>query len=202
MRIILSFLLITSFINVNAQETYTDGIDYYDYVDDELFLVFKKKYWAKRKQESKFSYKEVLKDNILFVRLEGHKEQLASLRRIGKNNTADRLSQRDKERNKALIEGMRDFHTGGTYYFYYPEHAREIFVDNNYKNLLTSEMKPAEDVHVDEFALALINNHLNLWDVKGLSMGKITRNKTHPIFQRRFSTYSYLGLKRFFDKLR
>ncbi len=202
MRTIFSLTILLCFFNLHSQETYTDGLNYYDYVDDELFLVFKKKFWEKRKEDARFSYKKALEDNILFVRLEGHVEQLASLRKIGKHNRADKLAQRDKERNKDLIEGIRDFHPGGTYYFYYPQHAREIFVDNNFKNLLSSDLTPAENVQIDEFALALFNNHLYLWDVEGLSMGRISRNKTHPIFQRRFNVFTYEGLRRFFGKLR
>jgi len=124
----------------------TDGIEYWELSDEELFRYLKKKYRMEYKEKRNFVLKEALSENIILVRLISHENKIAALKRARKNKAAQKLIKSDRQKNKDLVDGFLDFYDLGQFYFYYPKDARSIFMEGDYSLLMLDEKTPIKTI--------------------------------------------------------
>lgn len=139
--------------SIAAQEDLvTDGSEeYWDPSEEELFQIFKGKYWME-----KFRHQEALKDLPLFIRLEDDHARIAMLKRNGKTNAVNEIQSRMDRRNKELVQAIQSYFLSGNYFFYYSKDAEEIFKNSDFSYLYKDLDTKAENVNLEEAAFTYV----------------------------------------------
>ena len=185
-KILLSIIFFLSVLNYSqaqiTQDTtdrVTDGYEYWEYSDEELFEYFKKKYWAEWKAEREFDLEKELSRTVLLVRLFDNSKKIAGLRKAGRKGFANTLEELDREFNLDIVDGILDFYTLGTAYFYYPKDAHAIFAKGDFSLLLLDETTLAKTtpsidkayvLRFNKYDNVLSRHNLSYWDIDAKKM--------------------------------
>lgn len=166
-------------VTQDTTDRVTDGYDYWEYSDEELFEYFKKKYWAEWKAERELDLEKELGRTVLLVRLFDNSKKIAGLRKAGRKGFADTLEEMDKEYNLDIVDGILDFYKLGTVYFYYPKDAHAIFAKGDFSLLLLDEttlvkttpsINKAYVLRFNKYDNLLSRHNLSYWDIDAKKM--------------------------------
>ncbi len=145
-------------ILTESYEVLTDGMtDYWDPSEEELFRIFKKKYWnAKRINH----YHEAV-NMVLLVRLRRSHPKIAAYEKAGRTKAANNLRKFIRGNNEAYVKIIKESYPG-EYYFYYAEEAEEVFQGNSLRNLYSDFDTRAPDISIAEIAYVLSDQRITI----------------------------------------
>lgn len=139
-------------IQVGSAALLTDGkTEYWNPSEDELFKIFKKKYWSANKVNH---YHEVT-SMVLLVRLKRSHPKIAAYERAGRTKPANNLRQFIRENNEAYVKTIKESYPGNRYYFYYAEDADDVFQGSSLHNLYSDLDTRIPDQEIEEIAYVL-----------------------------------------------
>lgn len=178
MRVLITFALFLGLglQSVSAQNTYTDGLEYHEYSNDEFFEIFKKKFWVEKMEKSGRRLRNNLSKKILLVKLRDHAKQIKFHADAGHHKAVEKYKKEDTANNNDIIKAMSEFYQNGELYYYYAKDSDRILLEHDFTALLDKELKPAQNVHIDSSAYVLMLSGTNLppgrkvylhyWDVE------------------------------------
>lgn len=175
---IIAVLLTFCAVNgVTQEDLVTDGTEHYwNPTEEELFLMFKKKY----RNATKINHKLAIRDHPLFIRLDDEEYRLSKLDKNGK--AAKQLKKELLKRNTEVVEAFQELYMTDNYYFYYAKDADRIFKEFDYSYLLKDLTTKATDFDLGESKAVYVliyrrpwenwankNFGMHIWDLKKVS---------------------------------
>lgn len=188
--IFLFILKLDAQVIIDQPTRVTDGVEYWEYSEEELFKFLKRKYIKEWIGKREFSLKQELSENIILVRLFDNSEKIAGLKKAGRNELAKYLVAQDRKRNLDLVDGMLDFYELGKFYFYYPKDSHAIFAKGDFSLLKLDELTPVKDIPDNSKAYVLMYKNFNIagsldynvhyWDWYEKKMIRLKKHKFRP----------------------
>jgi len=189
LRLHFTFLLLFTFLILSSQESQsqpervTDGLEYWEYSEEELFKFLKAKYWKEWANKEEFDLKSELSENVILIRLTDNSRKINALHKAGRTKRAALLTSEDKQANLDMVDAMLDFYRIGKFYFYYPKDADAIFKKGDLSKLMLDENTPIKDDPLFTKAYVLMylrSSHqgskkyqMNFWDKSDNTMIKL-----------------------------